>query len=145
MGYYVTLTESSFRIPHKNLDEAYKRMCELNKHDDLKRGGSFGGDGTSEKWFSWMDANYPETCTNAAAIFEDLRFEIEITDTHLVLARFDCKYGQEELFLAAISDLAEPGSQMYWEGEDNQRWMFTYGGKTPIEYEAKVEYVPSGS
>jgi len=130
MGYYVKLTESSFRIPQTNLDEAYKRMVELKDHDDL-----------NEKWLSWMYPNYSDDCNTAAEIFEVLRFEIEVGCGELFITEFDSNLGREDLFLAAICDLAEPGSRLYWRGEEGKQWMVEYGGAKPINYKAKVEYV----
>jgi len=73
MGYYVRLEESTAVLPKKHQAEAYRRMCALNDNDERKQGGSWS-DGQEEKWFSWMDPNYPDTCADAKAILADLGF-----------------------------------------------------------------------
>lgn len=142
MGYYVTLEESTFTLPTDELDEAYRRMCNLNERDDLKNGGSYSGGKMTAKWFSWMPENYPETCENADSIFRELGFQTEQSAEGLKLVGYDSKTGQEELFLQAVCDLAAADSRMYWIGEDGQRWMYEYGGERPVCYEATVNYLP---
>ena len=71
MGYYVQIVESNARIPAANLKAAYEKMCALNvTHDHAKRGGSYSDGKQTAKWFSWMDANYPETCKDAKEVLE---------------------------------------------------------------------------
>jgi|TARA_B110001454_G_scaffold219037_1_gene249453 hypothetical protein len=132
MGYYVHIEDSNCMLPHKHADLAYWRMCALNKNDDMKRGGSSNGD----KWFSWMDPNYPETCKDAQAILVELGFDVEEQDDGLVIYAYDNKSGQEELFLGAISDLLrtvkdENSTQnkpfIVWRGEDDMVWKDLYG------------------
>jgi len=123
MGYYVQIVESNYTIPVENLDQAYKAMCELNSHDDLKRGGSWDGGKTTAVWFAWMEENYPETCSTAKQIFEQIGFEVDVLeDGSLVLANYDNKTGQEDLFLEAVRPFATAGGGILWEGEDRDRW-----------------------
>ena len=134
MGYYVHIEDSNCMLPHKHANLAYWRMCDLNKNDDLKRGGS----STGEKWFSWMDANYPETCKTALAVLVELGFDVEEGDEGLVIYAYDNKSGQEELFLEAISDLLRTVDNknssldkpfIVWRGEDDMVWKDLYGEK----------------
>ena len=131
MGYYVHIEDSNCMLPHKHADLAYWRMCALNKNDDMKRGGS-----KTEKWFSWMEKNYPETCKDAKDILVELGFDVEEQDDGLVIYAYDNKSGQEELFLGAISDLLrtvkdENSTQnkpfIVWRGEDDMVWKDLYG------------------
>ena len=78
MGYYVRIEEtaSNFKIKKENFERGYEIVCDLNRHDYLKHGGSFGGDPTPKPadskscadnpdvWFSWMPWNYDELCGN---------------------------------------------------------------------------------
>ena len=134
MGYYVHIEDSNCMLPHKHANLAYWRMCDLNKNDDLKRGGS----STGEKWFSWMDANYPETCKTAQDVLVELGFDVEEGDEGLVIYAYDNKSGQEELFLEAISDLLRTVDNknsslnkpfIVWRGEDDMVWKDLYGEK----------------
>jgi len=125
MGYYVRLEESTAVLPKKHQAEAYRRMCALNDNDDLKQGGCFGPDG-EEKWFSWMDSNYPDTCADAKAILADLRFWFdENEDGDLLFTEYDSKAGQEDLFIFTIGNLMT--GYMVWSGEDGDKWRWEFG------------------
>jgi len=131
MGYYVHIEDSNFMLPYEHARLAYWRMCDLNKHDDLKRGGS----STGEKWFSWMASDYPERLKTALDILIELGFDVEEGDEGLVVYAYDNKSGQEELFLEAISDLIVPQTgedkpYIVWRGEDDMVWKDIYGEKT---------------
>lgn len=135
MGYNVMLTAADYRIDKDKLDAAYRAMCELNKRDELKTGGSYGQrpDGTYGQistHFAWMDANYPQTCQDAAQIFKELGFGVAVDGNGtLSLEGYDSKAGAEELFLAAAAPFARPGSYVEWEGEDGERWRTDYNGE----------------
>lgn len=134
MGYYVSINEADFTIPAENLDEAYKVMCELNKHDGLKTGGCWGGstsipEGSKsvstrpDKWFAWMPWNYDEVCTSAEEILKELGFECELNaDGSLSIVYYDSKTGSEEHFLKALAPLVKEGSYIIWNGEEGAMW-----------------------
>ena len=147
MGYYVHIEESNCMLPAKNYALAYWRMCALNDHDELKRGGS-----RTEKWFSWMGKNYPETCEDAKDILVELGFDMEETNDGLTIYGYDSKSGQEELFLAAISDLLITVNGMYdsghkpfivWRGEDDMVWKDVYGEKDVKSLSGRIVFEES--
>ena len=124
MGYYVRLEDSTAVLPKKHQAEAYRRMCALNDRDEYKRGGSVGPDG-EEKWFAWMDPNYPDTCADAKAILTELGFWFSDKSEDLVFEEYDSKSGQENLFIFRIADLMT--GYMEWSGEDGARWRWEFG------------------
>lgn len=145
MGYFVSTTGIDFTIPKENLDNAYRAMCELNKDDSEKMGGAFGNleiinqditgsnsvSTNPNKWFSWMPWNYDEVCKNAAEIFFELGFEVaENEDGSLSLLWYDCKSGQEELFLETVAPYVKPGSYIDWRGEDGSLYRYEFDGET---------------
>lgn len=141
MGYYVMLDESTATIPAQNLAEAYRRLCDLNKRDDLKTGGAWSGGRQTARWFAWMDADYPSKCPDAAAIFEMLGFYTSILeDGSLSLDEYDSKTGSEDIFLNAVSDLFAPGSFMVWRGEDGAMWRTVLGGRTAINQSPTITW-----
>lgn len=152
MGYNVMITRSTAGIPADKLDEAYRRMCELNvTHHKIKRGGSFGvsvSEGESERgpgpnrWFSWMDWNYPDTCTSAQEILCELGFEVvqEHEDGPLEITGYDEKTGQEELFIETIADLFQTGSTIEWAGEDGALWQWVMSKSGLIERSGRIVY-----
>ena len=83
MGYYVNIEDTDFFLDKKHFEDVYKKMCELNNYDALKRGGSFGSNNDlveGEKWnrnawFSWMEYNYPDIYSDMNSILIALGFE----------------------------------------------------------------------
>ena len=155
MGYYVDTAEQSMLIKKDQFDNCYKAMCKINDNDDVKRGGGWNNSGvTSEdprpkelnyhpaKWFSWMNADYPNTCKNMIEIlqalgFEEIRFNKEGDLIHL---GYSSKAGQEDLFFDAIGPFVEKGSYLNWRGEDNEIWQWAFdGNKMKIRW-ATINY-----
>lgn len=128
MGYYVTLEYSTAVIPAENKDEALRRWKELNKKDDLKRGGSWGPDGKTEKWFSWMPPDFDtEPGITVEKILDYLGFTIAVNDNgDISIKYYDSKTGQEGLFFEAIADLLSEESEMIWRGEDGNKYRWTF-------------------
>lgn len=148
MGYYTRITETNMFISKDDFVYCYEAMCKLNDRDDLKKGGSWGGgNGISAdnprpegmtyhpaKWFSWLDANYPEKCKTMQDILFELGFEdIKLDeDGNLIDLWYDNKTGDEALFLQIISPYVKAGSYVNWIGEDGTRYQFFFNGKEMI-------------
>lgn len=139
MGYNVEIIRSTAKIPAANLKRAYEKMCALNTtHHAQKRGGSWGGGQKQEAWFSWMDANYPETCKDAQAVLEQLGFYTGFNEQgDLLIEGYGSKMGQEDLFLKAIENEAE--GEIEWVGEDHERWTTVLKGDSVIDAEAPTK------
>ena len=138
MGYYVTVQSADATIPADKLEEAFTRLKALN-HDPKahKGGGSYGANGKTEAWFSWMSANYDETAKSAEDIFQELGFYTETqADGSLSITGYDSKTGDEEQFLDAVGDLFytedEVGPYVHWMGEDGTQWVWTPSGRKPV-------------
>ena len=149
MGYYVTSTEADFTIPPENLDAAYEAVCELNTHNNLKRGGSFPAlknlpddKPRPDKWFSWMDWNYQETCPDLKAVLKEVGFYVGVNpDGGLSITEYDSKSGQEDLFLEAIAPFATEGSYIMWRGEEGEQWQNVVKDGTLAHLKAVVFWV----
>lgn len=141
MGYYVRSYESdnNFKVRKENFDAAYKAMVALNDDDDAKHGGSYGPDGVREKWFSWMDPNYPDSCQDFGAVLEALGFVAIYDETGLVGLDYDSKIGQENLFLKAIAPYVENGSYIVWRGEDGAVWVQIFRNGTMETHDFDLE------
>lgn len=133
MGYYVETVGCNFRLPKDKFELAYKAMCELNDHDELKRGGHYPanenwkGRYNPNKWFSWMPYNYPETTSNVIEILELLGFELAYDDNgDLIHLSYYNKTGSEDLFLESIAPFVEEGSSIDWRGEDGDYWKWYF-------------------
>ena len=128
MGYYVVTLKSSCIIKKENQTKAFHLACELNKHDDLKRGGGYSGGKKTASWFSWMDADYDKTCKNIQEVVEMLGFETAILENgDLSILFYDSKTGQEELFFKTMESCIN--GQILWQGEDfdTYAWDFSSG------------------
>lgn len=134
MGYYVQTIDSNILIKKEDFVSIYNKMCELNDHDELKRGGggsldeSYKGKYNPTKWFSWMDFNYPETCPDLQHILMQIGFEISYdSDGNIVDLSYDNKTGNEEYFLACFAGFVPDGSYIEFLGEEtNDYYRFYY-------------------
>lgn len=152
MGYYVDLVETNAYIPKDKLDEAYNILCELNQHNELKTGGRGPRDDRQAIegphdgiWFAWMEWNYPETCSDAAAILAQVGFDVVIDNGDLRIMFYDGKTGCEQVFLSALAPvLASNDSQppyFVWSGEDRSVWrQIVLDGKMHVQ-EGVVTFV----
>lgn len=156
MGYYIT-GEGQITVRKDNLDKAYSLLCALNDADDLKRGGSFGGAGVTSndprpdgmsyhpaRWFSWMDANYPDTTNDFYGILTMLGFDYIVDDDDenvvVITLTYDNKMGQEDLFLNAIAPIVESG-MVDWRGEDGMMWRDEFTDGVLVQKRGRVIYV----
>lgn len=152
MGYYVTLTDADWGIPEEKWDAAFQALVELNKRDDLKTGGRWSGGKRVEKWFAWMDTDYPEKALAEYEekklphplvwVFQELGFDWEtgLDDEEFRLTYYDSKAGGEDHFLAAVAPFVRPGSYLEWRGEDGEMWRQEFDGEIYVTKEGRVVY-----
>lgn len=154
MGYYVT-GDGFVSIKTNDIPSAYKALCDLNQRDDLKRGGSYGGGGIDQssprpdglnyhpaRWFSWMDANYPDTLHSVDEILTSLGFDfvIKVTgDETFYTLNYDNKIGQENEFFTALAPFIVSG-EVYWRGEDGNHWMWKFEDGKLKWFDGEVTY-----
>lgn len=148
MGYYTFLNNHNMFLDRKYFDEVYKKMCELNDYDELKRGGMLGSNNDTvegerypkDKWFSWMDYNYPETCKNMIQILEQIGFDIETdNDGNLIGLGYNNKSGNEDYFLSCFAGYIKDGSFIEWTGEDSEdRYRFVFKDGIMIKEEGQI-------
>lgn len=134
MGYYVTTMDQNIFIDKKYFGDIYNKMCKLNDYDELKRGGSskdgepYEGRYNPNKWFAWMDYNYPETCNNLQEILQQIGFEITYDDEGNITGLFyDNKTGSEDYFLQCFAGYVPFGSFIEFKGEDDAYYKYVYG------------------
>ncbi len=135
MGYYVEtvgdVADQVFFIPREKFDEAYKALCELNNHNELKSGGSFprteNVKGKHKSYnFSWMDWNYDETCKDLVEVLEEVGFDVYQNDTGIIGLEFDSKRGDEKEFLKALAPFMKDGSYLPFKGEKGECWDYSF-------------------
>ena len=153
MGYYTNTEVVKIFLDKKYFEDVYNKMCELNDHHDLKRGGSFGRNNDNvegeryprDKWFSWMPYNYPEILSDMNAILSELGFDTEYDkDGNLVGLSYSDKTGNEDYFLQCFAGYVTDGSYIEFKGEESDdyyRFLFENGkmimqrGIVSINYE----------
>jgi hypothetical protein len=158
MGYYVSTTEVQFFLDKKHFEDVYKKMCELNDYHDLKRGGSYGTNNDQvegdryprDKWFSWMDYNYPEIYSDMTSILAALDFDCEFNeDGNMIYLSYSNKTGNEDYFLQCFAGYVNDGSYIEFKGEENDDYyrflfadgkMFKQQGSVQIQYDDGEEY-----
>lgn len=142
MGYYVTSGRCKFTIKSEDLPRAYELLCELNAHDELKRGRQWPqnkekpADSKSvaknpNVWFSWMHWNYDVICKSAVEILEEVGFIVTKDEQgSIVFLSYDSKTGCEQEFMSALAPVVEDGSFIEWQGEEDDdfyRYLFKDG------------------
>lgn len=155
MGYYVGTGDVNIFLDKKHFDDVYKKMCELNDHDELKSGGSFGANNepvegdryNRSKWFSWLPYNYPEICPDMCSILETLGFDFTIDAYgNLVNLNYWDKTGAEDYFMSCFAGFVTDGSYISWTGEESEnvyRFLFKDGKMIYQTGEVAITYVDS--
>lgn len=111
MGTYININAYVVMKP-ENEQLAVQAVRDLNKRDDLKRGGGFGGDKRSV-WFSWMPEHYEDRIHSIEDIFggEMLGFNVykrvDDNGNYVYDMSYNDKWGQHELFFIAIGPFME--------------------------------------
>lgn len=132
MGYFVQITDSNFVLPKENYEAAYKALCDLNQHDDLKGGKRYTNDGSlcgndprpegldyhPARWFAWMLPDYPKHLKSLQEVLKELGFELLENDEGIYGLAYHDKVGDEEVFLEELAPFVKDGSYICWEGED---------------------------
>lgn len=135
MGYYITINNTNILVMKEDFQNIYKKMCELNNYDELKRGGGYGKleeQGESKwnpnKWFSWMPYNYPDLYSTMEKILEEVGFELYLDkDGNLTGMGYHNKSGNEDYFLSCFAGYVKDNSYIEFKGEgddDYYRYVF---------------------
>lgn len=153
MGYYINITQSSFRIRTADLPKIWDLLTDLMSDERLRanaHGGSWdgGGRGRSEWWYSWVNT---ENARRAIAdrdlprFFEEFGYELSVTHTSggerdlnnptadteithyfLDIRNGEAKIGDEEKLFAAIAPVVMDGSFIDVRGEDDSEWRWMW-------------------
>ena len=145
MGYYVSIKKSTAVIPAHNKATVLAIWKDLNKPENnhLKRGGSYNGGGEkSRHWYSWMDADYDQTCNSVEEVLDMLGFYYTSHDNGDVsIDGYDSKTGQEDLFLERVENLLT--GEIEWLGEEGETWTTKFKGDDVIEGQVITKSLPN--
>lgn len=153
MGYYIRITQSSFRIRTADLPKIWDHLANLMSDSCLRanaHGGSWGtaNQGRTDWWYSWVNT---ENARKAIAdrdlprFFEEFRYELSVTHEddgtrdlndpsrstavthfHLDIRDGEAKIGDEEKLFAAIAPVVMDGSFLDVRGEDDSEWRWVW-------------------
>ncbi len=134
MGYYIQIKESTAVIPAHNKETVLAIWKDLNKPENnhLKNGGGWTGGEKTRHWYSWMDADYDQTCHCVGDVLAQMGFDYTLHDNGDVsIDGYDSKTGQEDLFLKRVENLLT--GEIEWLGEEGETWTTKFKGDTVIE------------
>lgn len=90
-----------------------------------------------------MDWNYDETCHSVTDVLADAGFEIEEDKRGICNLSYPYqKAGQEGVFLGAVAPYVRAGSHIIFEGEDGDRWGYSFDGSRMIECDVSLTLTP---
>ena len=110
MGYYITVSESKFKIKVENLESAFKACKE-------KLTGQY----------HWVDTEYTLNTNNIVEYLNEWRWCIEIEDGNIIDIEFDGeKLGDDEELFKVLAPFVESGSYIEISGEDGDLWRWVF-------------------
>lgn len=138
MGTYIYI-HGNLTIKKDNIPKAVQAVKDLNKRDDLKRGGSSRG----QKWFSWIPENYEDQINSIEDIFGklhgwDVEVQTENDDEITYSFYYSDKWGQHEVFFVAMAPYLESFLIDHTCEEfnyDEQKWTITMDPVTKTVHE----------
>jgi hypothetical protein len=147
MGYYMQNLDGKFLMKAENKAgalEAMKAMMEPKTLEANGRGGSFGPNGKTETWYSWVTTKEVLAAKTVEEAIEQWGWETvtdeesgDITEMYFP----ENKIGQEELMFQAIAPFVEKGSFFHMLGEDGSQWRWYFNGESlEDQYPKKVEW-----
>jgi hypothetical protein len=150
MGTYINIY-GELKIRKENVEKAVQAVRDLNKRNDLKRGGGFGGGEQRSYWFSWVPEEYEDSIHDIEDVIGGLLgFSVEKEENDEII-RYDFNYfdkwGQHELFFIAMAPYLVSMTIDHLCDEldyENQKWRLKLDEETKIvhllEPEVRVVY-----
>jgi hypothetical protein len=151
MGYCISQRDCKFVIKAANKSAALKAARALAPVGESRGGGG----NRTERWFMWMNGRDLRAATSLEQMLEWWRyaptfaknrpkeFTAPVIDADVDIIGVDFqgeKIGEEKFLWNALAPFIEPGSYIEMQGEDGERWRWTFDGKTCTEIQAKVTW-----
>lgn len=129
MGYYIEQTDSNFIIKKENFRDALNNLKAVFTPDKMTCFDYIQGEELPH--FSWV---YTELVLDAETLeeaLEEIRYDpIFNYNGDIINVEFiGEKYGDEEIFFAALPPFVEKDSYISFEGEDGRKWTWYFNGK----------------
>ena len=146
MGYYIEQTDSKFFIPHTDFDKALTAIKAIMYSQDKMRGGSWGPDGKTERWYAWVNTDEVLQSQTLVEALDCWRWKAR-TDSFDNVCGIEFageKSGQDDLLFDAIAPYVESGSYVVMRGEDGEVWRWYFEEGTCVEQAGRVSYQFAG-
>lgn len=124
MGYRIEQIGGIFSIRREHHEEAIEALRALWGRPELMR----GGDSWGNRWFSFCNVAQPDKWTTLPQALGEMRWETEVDEAgNIVGIQFvGERLGEDDFILEAIAPYVENESFIRMEGEDGERWHWTF-------------------
>ena len=143
MGTYIDIS-GTMHYDEKNAGAIIQALKDLNKRDDLKRGGSYGPNSEREYWFSWTDKNYDEGLTEVDHLFSHVLgwdySSLLVKNQVCFDFSYNDKWGQHEVFFLAIAPYLDHLFIYHNCDEADHKWILELDPVTKNIHERNVKY-----
>ncbi len=129
MGYFMEQTDSNFIIKKENFRDALNNLKAIFTPDKMPCIDYMQGIYSSH--FSWVRTDIVLNSETLGEALEEIRYSPIFNDNgDIINVEFNGeKYGDEEIFFAALAPFVEKDSYISFEGEDGCKWTWYFNGK----------------
>ena len=122
MGYYITQSDTNFKILKENLNDVLESIRALHGQETIRDGIN-----QSRHHFSWVAENFYKKET-LDEILDDWRYEVEYdNEGNVVNIEFTGeKLGDDEILFRQIAKFVEHDSYITICGEDGEQWRWVF-------------------
>ena len=127
MGYFIDLKDQYFHIKAENVPLVLEEIRGMAK--DVKMGGGRSTiNGRVTYSFAWADTKIIKSAKSLDEAMEEFRYTPNYDKKGDVdyLDYSESKIGDEEIMFRRIAPFVESGSYLEYEGEDGERWRWTF-------------------
>lgn len=136
MGYCIEQTDSNFIIKKENFRDVLNNLKAVFTPDKMTCIDYIRGEELPH--FSWVHTDTILDAETLEEALEGIRYYSIFNDNgDIINVEFiGEKYGDEEIFFAALAPFVEKDSYISFEGEDGRKWTWFFNGK---EVRQKIE------
>ena len=135
MGYCIEMTDSCFVIKKENFEKALESLKSVFVPENMTCYDYISG--KKYPHFSWVDTRTVLESETLEEALEEIRYTPQY-DSDGNICRVDFtgeKYGDEDVFFAALGPYVESNSFISFEGEDDETWKWLFNdGKVEQKY-----------
>lgn len=129
MGYFMEQTDSNFIIKKENFKDALNNLKAVFTPDKMTCIDYIQGKELPH--FSWVNTDIVLDAETLEEALEEIRYNPIFNDNgDIINVKFiGEKYGDEEIFFAALAPFVEKDSYISFEGENGDKWIWCFNGK----------------